>query len=180
MKSTSSRLISVMPFLAAVVGLLMAAGQNAFASAEDHVDDGLTVSKTWVALIDAGQYDDSYASSSGEMRDKVPQDRWTAVLKAIRGSWGAMVSRRQLSHVYKANGFEGSEGEFLVITYDTSFQRLPAATELVVLRWEDGHWRGAGYNAGPKPAPDSNTAADPGQDNSTEVQTQEHVKPMPQ
>jgi len=179
MKSTSLRLAPLPLFLSAVVGLLLIAGSHALASAEDHVNEGIIVSKNWIAQIDAGRYDDSYAAGSGEMHDKVPQDRWSEVLKAIRAPWGPVVSRRQLSHVYKPNGFEGTEGEFLVITYETSFQKLPAATELVVLRWEDGQWRGAGYNAGPKSTADD-TAAELPPDTSTQVQTQDHVKPVAQ
>ena len=179
MKFTSLRLSPVMPLVAALVCLLLMAGSPALASAEDHVDDGIIVSKNWIAQIDAGQYDESYVAGSGEMRGKVPQTQWSEVLKAIRAPWGPVTSRRQLSHVYKPNGFEGTEGEFLVITYDTSFQKLPSATELVVLRWEDGQWRGAGYNAGPKTAADASTT-EPSPDSSTEVQTQDHVKPVAQ
>ncbi len=178
MNFSSSRPIKLAPIAAALICLLAVAGQHAFASGEDHVDDGLNVSKSWVAQIDAGQYDESYAAGSGAMREKVAQDKWSEVLKAIRSSWGPVVSRHQMSHVYKPNGFEGTEGEFLVITYETSFQRLPDAIELVVLRWEDGQWRGAGYNAGPKTS--SDTASQPAPDSSTEVETQEHVKPVAQ
>ena len=176
MKTFSSRCLDVVPFLAAMICLLVTAGTPARASGEQHVDDGLVASKNWVAQIDAGHYDDSYAAASGEMRDKVQQDRWALVLKSIREPWGAVVSRHQLSHVYKPNGFEGTEGEFLVITYDTSFQKLPEATELVVLRWEDGQWRGAGYNAGAKPSTDNSGPVPP--DSTTQVQTQDHVKPV--
>ena len=42
----------------------------------------------------------------------------------------------------------------MVITYDTSFKNMDPVTEVVVLKWQDGKWRGAGYNAGPKQAVD--------------------------
>jgi hypothetical protein len=176
---TMSRVLNVTTFCAAVLGLLLVAAPAASASAEDHVNDGLTVSQSWVGQIDHGQYDESYSAASGAMHDKVPQDRWALILKALRAPWGPVVNRQQLSHVYKPNGFEGTEGEFLVITYTTSFQKMDAAKEVVVLRWEDGKWRGAGYNAGPIGHPDDNTADQP-PSNTTEVQTQQHVKPLPQ
>jgi hypothetical protein len=113
------------------------------------------------------------------MHDKVPQDRWEKVLKALRIPWGPAVSRKQVSHVYKPNGYEGSEGEYLVITYDTSFQKLGSATEVVVLKWEDGKWRGAGYNAGPPSSPEDNSAP-PMPISTTETHTESHVKPVPQ
>jgi hypothetical protein len=164
---------------AAILCLLFAAMPKVFASAEDQVDSALTASKAWVAQIDAGQYDESYAFGCDAMHDKVPQDRWAQILKALRTPWGSVVSRTQVSHIYKPNGYEGSEGEFLVITYDTAFQKLGLATEIVVLKWDGGKWRGAGYNAGPKASPDDNSAPQP-PSSTTETQTMDHVTPQPQ
>ena len=165
--------------IAGIFCFLFATMPKVLASAEDEIDSALATSKAWVAQIDAGQYDESYAAGSGAMHDKVPQDRWAQVLKALRVPWGPVVSRTQVNHIYKPNGYEGSEGEFMVITYDTSFAKLGAATEVVVLRWEDGKWRGAGYNAGAKPSPEDNSATPP-PDSTTEIHTEPHVTPQPQ
>jgi hypothetical protein len=167
--------------LASVLCGLLSTMPRVHASAEDQIDNALAVSKTWVAQIDAGKYDDSYAFGCSDLHDKVPEDRWETVLKALRTPWGPVVSRQMTKHIYKPNGFEGSEGEFMVITYNTAFQKLDTATEVVVLKWDGGKWRGAGYNAGPKPPPDDGTAPQaPPANNTTETQTQEHVKPQPQ
>jgi hypothetical protein len=164
--------------LAGIFCLLLTAMPKALASAEDQIDSALASAKTWVAQIDAGQYDDSYAFGSDAMHDKVAQTRWGQVLKALRTPWGPVVSRKQISHVYKPNGFEKSEGEFMVITYDTSFQKLGEATEIVVLKWEGGKWRGAGYNAQPK-MPDDGSAP-PAPPGTTEIHTDPHAKPQSQ
>jgi hypothetical protein len=173
------------PFLKATFGLtlifsvFLALTARLPASGEDHIDDGLAVAKAWTNMIDSGQYDDSYSSASDALHERVDQDKWNKVLSALRAPWGSVVSRKQLSHIYKPNGFEGSEGEFMVITYDTSFQHLDPAVETIVLKWEGGKWRGAGYNAGPKPTPGETTATGV-PDATTETQTQDNVKPMPQ
>jgi hypothetical protein len=113
------------------------------------------------------------------MHGKTTEDLWIAVLKALRKPWGPVVSRTQLSHIYKPDGVSGLNGECMVITYDTSFKNLSPATEVVTLKWEDGHWRGGGYTAGPKVSPDDNaTPTTPPA--TTETQTQDHVKPLPQ
>jgi hypothetical protein len=166
-------------FLAGIFCFLFAAIPKAHASAEDEIDQALAESKAWVAQIDAGQYDDSYTSGASAMHDKVPQDRWVEVLKALRTPWGPVVSRRQISHIYKPNGFEGAEGEYMVIAYDTSFQKFGPATEVVVLRWEDGKWRGAGYNAEAQPSPDADSEPPPSS-STTVTHTDSHVKPQPQ
>ncbi len=175
-----SLVLKVTSFCAAVLGLLILAAPAAFATAEDHVNDGLTISQAWVSEIDQEKYDESYAAASGEMHDKVPQDHWALILKTLRAPWGPVVNRHQLSHVYKPNGYEGAEGEFLVITYNSSFQKLDAAKEVVVLRWEDNKWRPAGYNGGPVGNPDATTGDTTPPNSTTEVQTQQHVKPLPQ
>lgn len=164
--------------LAGISCLFFAAMPNLLASAEDQIDSALVASKTWVAQIDAGQYDESYAFGCSAMHDKVPQDRWSTVLKALRSPWGPVVSRKQLSHIYKPNGYEGSEGEFIVITYDTSFKGMASATEVVVLKWDGGKWRGAGYNAGAKASPDD--ASEPPAPSNTETHTDSHARPLPQ
>lgn len=178
--SVGSRVLKAAVICACILGLISATAPAAFASAEDHVTDGLTISQSWIGQIDKGQYDESYAAASGEMHDKVPHDRWSLILKSLRAPWGSVVNRQQLRHIYKPNGFEGAEGEFLVITYNTSFQKLDAAKEVVVLRWEDGKWRPAGYNGGPVGNPDSQAGDSSNPNGSTEVHTQDHMKAVPQ
>jgi len=164
---------------AGILCFLFAATPKVLASDEEKIDEAVGASKNWVAQIDAGQYDDSYTAGSGALHERVQQDRWGLILKTLRTPWGAVVNRTQVSHIYKPNGFEGSEGEYMVITYDTSFKHLSPATEIVVLKWEGGKWRGAGYNAMPKPSAEDANANQP-PNSTTEVQTQEHVKPQPQ
>ena len=149
---------------------------HALASPEDQVSQALAVSENWVKQIDQGQYDESYAVACDAMKDKVPNDRWDLILQTMRGHWGAVVSRKEVSHVYKPDGLQGASGEFMIITYETNFAQLYPAFETIVLKWEDGQWRGAGYNAGAKPTDDD--SATEGADSTTEINTQEHVRPQ--
>jgi hypothetical protein len=162
-----------MPFLAAISSLLFFITMPpARATAEDHLADSLAVARTWVAEIDAGQYEDSYNSGSQALHDQVPENRWVLILNSLRTHWGPVVTRKEVSHVYKSNGYEGAEGEFMVITYDTTFAKLDAVTEVVVLKWEDGKWLGAGYNAGARAAQQESPAPTADQDQSPEPQTE--------
>ena len=106
-------------------------------------------------------------------RARYPEDQWINVLKALRAPWGAVVDRQQLSHVYKPNGVPGLDGECMVITYTTNFKNYTNVTENVVLKWEDGQWRGAGYFAGVAADPNAPPASP---NYTTEVQTQNHVQ----
>jgi hypothetical protein len=157
--------------------LALLAPLRVHASASQQIDQAVNASKAWISEIDAGKYDDSYSFTCEEVRQKFPQDRWVDVLKTIRTPWGVALDRHQLSHVYQPNGVKGLEGECMVITYNTNFKNMANATETVVLKWEDGQWRGAGYFAGVKTDPDAQPAAP---NYTTEVQTQEHVTAPPQ
>jgi Protein of unknown function (DUF4019) len=180
MKTTRLTALGSISIIAALTLLAFAAAPTALASADNEVDSALAAAKAWAAQIDAGQYDESYLFGCEAMHDKVPQDRWDLVLKALRAPWGPVVSRKQVSHVYQPNGYQGTEGEFMVITYDTAFQKFGPAMEVIVLKWEDGKWRGAGYNAKAKPSPDDASAPPSTPASSTEIHTQDHVKPLPQ
>lgn len=141
----------LLPLLGSV--LLLVSAPNGLAQSDDHVNNALSAAEAWVHQIDNGHYDESYQTGSTAMHDKLPQDRWEQVLRTFRTPWGAVVTRREISHVDKPYGYQGAEGEFMVITYETTFQKLDPAVEVITLKWEEGKWRGAGYWAGPKPPP---------------------------
>jgi hypothetical protein len=178
MKSSHLQRSSFLAPLAGIACLFFAASPQAIASAEDQIDPGLSVSKNWVSEIDDGRYEQSYDEGCDAMRLKVTEERWEQILKALRNPWGNVVDRTQTKHVYKPNGFEGTSGEFLVITYDTNFKKMPGVTEVVVLKWEDGKWHPAGYNAGPKPNDDGSET--PSNTATTETHTEPHVRPKQQ
>jgi len=132
--------------------LLLLVTSKGFAADDANVDTGLAAAKDWTTMIDGGQYEQSYNASSDTLRQKIDQNKWSVLLKTFRDSWGPVVTRKETNHVFRPNGFEGADGQFLVITYDTSFQKVGDLMEVVVMRWEGGQWKGAGYNGGPIPA----------------------------
>ena len=165
-----------LPFVFAFVACFaLTAAVRVHASAEEQIDRAVAVSQAWVGQIDSGKYEDSYSFTCDETRDKFSEDKWVDVLKAIRKQWGGVVDRHQLSNVYKPHGVKGLDGECVVVTYNTNFKNLNNATEQVVLKWEDGQWRGAGYYAGVTPDPN---APAPTPNYTQETQTDEHVTPQ--
>jgi hypothetical protein len=143
-------------------------------SGESQVDQAQALSRAWLTAIDQGKYEESYNFTCDATRDKFSQDKWVTVLDAMRGKiYGPLISRTQLSHVYKPTGVPGLSGECVVLTYDSSFNNVKEATETVILTWQDGKWRGASYYAEPKADENAPAPAAP----QTEVQTQTHVAP---
>src|SRR5882724_10969962 len=124
--------------LAGICSLFLAAAPKSLASSEDNTGNALEAAKAWMAKIDAGDYEASYQAGSSVLHDTVTQDKWLLVMKALRTTWGDVVSRRVTSHIYKPDGYEKQSGEFMIISYDTSFKNLPVAQETVILRRENG------------------------------------------
>ena len=136
------------------------------------VKSALSSSQSWLAEIDSGKYDQSYSEGCTAFHNKVTHEQWVTVLKALRPPLGALVSRKVASYAYKPDGYEGLEGECMVIKYTTAFAKVPSDLELVVLKREDGQWRGAGYNAQPQGDAGQDTDAPPPPDAHTEVDQQ--------
>jgi hypothetical protein len=125
----------------------------ASAGQEDHVNDGIRVADAWLAQIDAAQYDLSYQQGAATLHQNVPEGKWILILKTVRPQYGPLISRKQVSHVYRPDGFQGFDGECIVLAYDSEFKRISPAAEIVIIKWEDGRWRPASYFLGVKTNP---------------------------
>jgi hypothetical protein len=160
-------------FLFSAVAL--AAMNRAHADADPAlVNEALAAAHGWLAQIDSGKYEESYDAGCLAFHNKVTQVQWTTVLKSLRPPLGTVVSRKVVKTEYKPDGLEGLQGECMVITYNTAFSKVPTDLEIVVLKREDGQWRGAGYNAQPQGDP-TDTDSPPPAEAHTEV-NQEPVK----
>jgi len=156
------------------------AGGVLFTSLELRADDddqsaeAASVARAWISEIDAGKYEQSYNEASTALHDKVAEDTWIHILKTERPALGKIVSREQTAVTYKPSGFEGAEGEFMVVSYHSSFQFKPREVEYVVLRREGGHWRATGYDFGPE-----EVVNDPNAGPSTTTTTETETPPVP-
>jgi hypothetical protein len=147
------------PFPCGGRGLIVLAGALFFGLAAtlraDPADDSRTkeaeaAAQHWLAEIDSGKMEESYDDGCTAFQLKVGKQQWITVLKALRPSIGNISSRAVQSAEYKPDGFEGLEGECVVIKYNSVFTVIGPAVEIVVMKRENGQWRGAGYNAQPQ------------------------------
>jgi hypothetical protein len=118
---------------------------------------GLTVDNTiaaaeasaqaWLALLDAGNYSESWASAASHLRDTIPESQWVARLSTERGSLGAVTSRSLTSAEFEQSRAGAPEGQHVVIRFATSFEHKPDAVEIVMpLKDSDGRWRVDAYS----------------------------------
>jgi hypothetical protein len=142
-------------FLVFLLSLGFAERAGSAAPEDDPSTEALATAQSWLAQIDAGKYEQSYAEGCTAFHNKVSENEWTIVLKSMRPPFGDLVSRKVASHSYRPEGYEGLEGECMIITYNTSFSKNDNVVEIVVLKREQGKWLGAGYNAQPQVVDDN-------------------------
>jgi Flp pilus assembly protein TadD len=115
----------------------------------------LTAIEAWLHLMDGGQYAESWRQASESFRALVSQDTWVDKSENIRKPLGRLLSRK----MDKAE----TNSRFFIVTYDSSFENLKAATETVTFASEpDGQWRAAAYLIVPRSIT-NNAAVEPAQ-----------------
>jgi hypothetical protein len=119
-------------------------------AADSRAKEAVAAAQQWLAEIDANKVEESYTAGCTAFHNKVSKQQWITVLNALRPSIGNMTSRSEQSAEYKPDGFEGLEGECVLIKYNSVFSVIGASLEVVVMKREDGQWRGAGYNVQPQ------------------------------
>lgn len=105
----------------------------------------LNAAHTWVSLIDAKRWDESWSTAGTLFKSQMPQPRWTSTIQPVRDPLGA-VSSRSVKSVTKTKSLPGApDGEYEVIQFQTNFANKTAATETVVLSHEVSGWKVDGY-----------------------------------
>jgi len=102
--------------------------------------------ETWLALADAGKYDATWDEASSFFKSAVSKDQWVAAIKPIRSAMGAVQARKLASATFTKTLPGAPDGEYVVIKYDTSFEKKASSIETVTVTLDkDGKWRVAGY-----------------------------------
>jgi predicted transcriptional regulator len=130
--------------LFALVGILPAAP-----SESDAVSAAQAAAKGWLAEIDAGRYGDSWEHASTLMRKAVSKSDWEKAASSVRGPVGALKSRTIQSATFTKSLPGAPDGEYVVIVYDTKFEKANAVETVTPMREKDGSWKVSGYYVKP-------------------------------
>jgi hypothetical protein len=112
---------------------------------EYHVD-AERAAHEWLALADVTDGAGTWAAAASLFQDAVPENEWARSLQAARAPLGSVVARR-LRKAHAVSELSGApDGEYVVLEFDTQFERKRAAVETVTpMRDRDGAWRVSGY-----------------------------------
>jgi hypothetical protein len=103
-------------------------------------------SEDWVALVDSGQYAESWKSAAAAFRSAVSQEKWESSMKAVREPLGKLQTRRLDTAKYTTLLPGIPAGDYVVLLFESSFEHKATAQETVIVsREKDKVWRVAGY-----------------------------------
>jgi hypothetical protein len=120
--------------------LIGGTAQSVFAVESEDIATAERVAASWLALIDAGAYDEGWQQATGDVRNREERN-WTQWMRERRGPLGKVLRR---TVVYAGPiRFPADEpgGEYLEIKYDTDFFGITHLFEYVrTVRGNNGSW----------------------------------------
>jgi len=106
----------------------------------------VSAAEKWLSMVDEGKYSESWQEAAEYLRNAINQEQWNQSLRAVRKPLGKVVSRQMKSATYKTSLPGAPDGEYVVIQFDTSFEKKRAAIETVTpMMDQDGKWSVSGY-----------------------------------
>lgn len=100
----------------------------------------------WLVLVDSGQYGESWFQASSDFRGAASKEQWVDALKNVRAPLGKLQSRQLKSANYTTKLPNTHTGEYMVLQYDTSYEKGAGTTETVVMvKEKNGAWKLTGY-----------------------------------
>jgi Protein of unknown function (DUF4019) len=119
-------------------------------------------SADWLALLDAGKYDQCWKQTSPSFQSSIRKDKWESQLGHSRHLLGKIRGRKLLNAVYTSKLAGAQEGEYVVVTFLAGYERLGSGIETVIPQLQpDGTWKISGYGVKPSDVDDSGFPALP-------------------
>jgi hypothetical protein len=100
----------------------------------------------WLKLVDEGSYAASWTAASSLFKGHLSEAKWTQMASSARRPLGSVISRKLNSAKFETSMPAAPDGQFVVIRFETSFQRKKSAIETVTPMLDsDGHWHVSDY-----------------------------------
>jgi hypothetical protein len=130
-----------------VCAAIVAAAFAPPARAADNPEDlAQTAAESWLKLTDAGDGAASWEQAAKLFKSAVTKEQWTQALAGVRPPLGKVVSRKLTSRQYFEKLPGAPEGKYVVIQYETVFEKKASAVETITPMLDpDGDWRVSGY-----------------------------------
>lgn len=157
-----SRLFATLLLLLLAAAPAAAQDSTAVAPAEDHAEDEAAATEaadSWLALVDLGDYDASYASASDLLQGAITREQWVQTMENMASQLAALdpsgadadlgAQRSFIGAQYATELPQAPAGEYVVVQYRRVVGTQPL-TEVVILSRSEDAWSVAGYFARPE------------------------------
>ena len=132
--------------LAVMFVAIAAAVQSGAADDELDTAPAMAAAQSWLATVDGGRYAESWDEAAQAFREAVAKEKWQSMVEPVRTQTGNLVARKVRTAHYTRDIPNAPKGEYVVIQYDTRFERIAHAVETVTpMKDPDGKWRVSGY-----------------------------------
>ncbi len=109
-------------------------------------DAAQAAAESWLKLVDAGQFGESWDGAAAVFRGAVAREQWVQAASGARGPLGGLVSRKISSRQYTEQLPGAPDGRYVILQFDAVFENKASAVETVTpMLDEDGVWRVSGY-----------------------------------
>jgi len=106
----------------------------------------VAAARSWLDLVDGGGCVTSWDEAASVFKRAVTRTQWDQAVRSVRTPLGRCVSRTLRSRKIVDSLPGAPKGPYVVLQFDTFFERKPDAVETVTPALErDGRWRVAGY-----------------------------------
>ncbi len=106
----------------------------------------IAAAEQWLELIDNENYPKSWETAAELFKGAVTQEQWLQAMQSIRSPLGSKIMRNCASVKYMTSMPGAPDGEYVVIQFETSFEKKSSAIETVTpMLDKDGAWRVSGY-----------------------------------
>lgn len=119
---------------------------TAFAQETEAVHKAQDAATRWLALVDSGDYAQSWEQGASAFQAAVSKSAWTSAIQSARSPFGIMKVRTLKAASFKKTLPGAPEGEYVVIQYSSQFANNASAIETVTpMLDKDGTWKVSGY-----------------------------------
>jgi len=106
----------------------------------------VAAAQSWLALVDAAKYDESWRAAAAQFQRGVSEDQWPTLASKALTPLGKLRTRHLHSTTYQTSLPGAPDGKYVVIRFDASFENKARALETVTpSQGQDGAWKVAGY-----------------------------------
>ncbi|MEQ1519197.1 MAG: DUF4019 domain-containing protein [Usitatibacteraceae bacterium] len=145
-----------------VLGFASTTSSLTWAGEEEDIAKGVAAAESWLAIVDAGKYGDSWERAASTMQKGITKPAWEKAVSGVRDQVGAVKSRILMKGDSAPKLAKLAVGDAIVIQFTTAFEKLAPTIETVTpFREQDGTWKVSGYYVKPAPTPPPTPAVNP-------------------